>query len=250
MPEIMQFVPILIVGFAGSLALTPLSRQIAMRLGVVDKPNQRKIHLDHKPMMGGLAIYVALSIALLLFSPPRHVAAFGAVHVQRRVAADHVDRNLLSAVKDRQDVSGVGHHVIVGDDVAFLIDDETAAQCVVIATPGRKPTGATDHRAGRAQMDHRRAQLVDQIHKRSGRGGVQDFDGGRRLGRGRAGGTLVRRGHFARATTDRRDKKQDLKLSAHPRTAREDRREGCARAFPRHRTGCRGFFPRGCQGCR
>ncbi len=68
MPEIMQFVPILIVGFAASLALTPLSRQIAMRLGIVDKPNQRKIHLDNKPMMGGLAIYVALAIALLLFS--------------------------------------------------------------------------------------------------------------------------------------------------------------------------------------
>ena len=39
MPEIMQFVPILIVGFAGSLALTPLSRQIAMRLGVVADDN-------------------------------------------------------------------------------------------------------------------------------------------------------------------------------------------------------------------
>ncbi len=81
MPEIMQFVPILIVGFAASLALTPLSRQLAMRLGVVDKPNQRKIHLDNKPMMGGLAIYVALAGALLLFSPPRHIAALLAVLV-------------------------------------------------------------------------------------------------------------------------------------------------------------------------
>ena len=30
----MQFVPILVVGFAASLGLTPISRQIAMRLGV------------------------------------------------------------------------------------------------------------------------------------------------------------------------------------------------------------------------
>ena len=79
MADIMQFVPVLIVGFAASLGLTPISRQIAMRLGVVDKPNQRKIHLDHKPLMGGLAIYVALSLALLLFSPPRYLAQFGAV---------------------------------------------------------------------------------------------------------------------------------------------------------------------------
>lgn len=79
MPEVMQFVPILAVGFAMALGLTPLSRQIAMRFGVVDKPNQRKIHLDHKPLMGGLAIYVALALAVLLFSPPRHLRELGAV---------------------------------------------------------------------------------------------------------------------------------------------------------------------------
>lgn len=79
MAEIMQFVPILVVGFAASLSLTPLSRQIAMYLGVVDKPNHRKIHLDNKPLMGGLAIYVALALALLLFSPPRYLVELGAV---------------------------------------------------------------------------------------------------------------------------------------------------------------------------
>ncbi len=79
MAEIMQFVPVLIVGFAASLGLTPLSRQIAMRLGVVDKPNNRKIHLDHKPLMGGMAIYLALTVAVLLFSPPRYLRELGAV---------------------------------------------------------------------------------------------------------------------------------------------------------------------------
>ncbi|MBL8155994.1 MAG: undecaprenyl/decaprenyl-phosphate alpha-N-acetylglucosaminyl 1-phosphate transferase, partial [Anaerolineae bacterium] len=71
--DAMQFVPILVVGFAASLGLTPVSRRIAMWLGVVDKPNQRKIHHDHKPLMGGLAIYVALAVSLLLFSPPQHL---------------------------------------------------------------------------------------------------------------------------------------------------------------------------------
>jgi len=75
----MQFVPILVVGFAAALGLTPLSRQIAMRLGVVDKPNHRKIHHDHKPLMGGLAIYLAFAISLLLFSPPRFLVELGAV---------------------------------------------------------------------------------------------------------------------------------------------------------------------------
>lgn len=77
--ETLQFFPALVLGFAASLGLTPLSRQIAMRLGVVDKPNQRKIHHDHKPLMGGLAIYLAFALAILLFSPPRHVVQLGAV---------------------------------------------------------------------------------------------------------------------------------------------------------------------------
>lgn len=74
-----QFVPMLIVGFALSLGLTPLSRHIAMRLGVVDKPAQRKIHQDHKPLMGGLAIYMGFASALLAFSPPQYIIEFGAI---------------------------------------------------------------------------------------------------------------------------------------------------------------------------
>lgn len=74
-----QFVPILVVGFAASLGLTPLSRQIAMRIGAVDKPSQRKIHQGQMPLMGGLAIYVAFALSLLLFSPPQHLIELGAV---------------------------------------------------------------------------------------------------------------------------------------------------------------------------
>lgn len=75
--DTMQFIPILVVGFATSLGLTPLSRQIAMRLGVVDKPNARKIHMDNKPLMGGLAIYVAFAVSLLLFSAEQHIVELG-----------------------------------------------------------------------------------------------------------------------------------------------------------------------------
>ncbi|MCU0498370.1 MAG: undecaprenyl/decaprenyl-phosphate alpha-N-acetylglucosaminyl 1-phosphate transferase [Anaerolineae bacterium] len=78
--DTLQFFPVLVVGFATSIGLTPVSRQIAMRLGVVDKPNhQRKIHQDHKPLMGGLAIYFAFTFAILLFSPPPYLSQFGAV---------------------------------------------------------------------------------------------------------------------------------------------------------------------------
>jgi UDP-GlcNAc:undecaprenyl-phosphate GlcNAc-1-phosphate transferase len=75
----LSFVPILVVGFAAALGLTPLSRQIALRLGFVDKPAARKLHQTSTPLLGGLAIYIAFALALLLFSPPQHLIEFGAI---------------------------------------------------------------------------------------------------------------------------------------------------------------------------
>jgi UDP-GlcNAc:undecaprenyl-phosphate/decaprenyl-phosphate GlcNAc-1-phosphate transferase len=77
--DALQFVPILVVGFAASLGMTPLSRAIALRLGVVDKPNQRKVHKDNKPMMGGLAIFAGFALALLILSPPQYIVEFTAL---------------------------------------------------------------------------------------------------------------------------------------------------------------------------
>ena len=75
----LQFIPIMIVGFAAALCLTPLTRQIAMRLGVTAEPNPRNIHAGHMPLMGGAAIYVAFVISVLLFSPPAYLVELGAI---------------------------------------------------------------------------------------------------------------------------------------------------------------------------
>lgn len=64
-----QFVPILFAAFAIALGMTPVSRQIAMRLGVIDRPKKRNITKAPTPMMGGLAIVVAYGLAMLLFMP-------------------------------------------------------------------------------------------------------------------------------------------------------------------------------------
>ncbi len=57
--------------FASALALavggTPLVRRMALRLGVVDQPSDRKIHTNPIPLLGGTAIYGAFIAALLLF---------------------------------------------------------------------------------------------------------------------------------------------------------------------------------------
>jgi UDP-GlcNAc:undecaprenyl-phosphate GlcNAc-1-phosphate transferase len=49
-----------------AVGMTPVARQVAWRLGIVDRPSARKIHLRPMPYLGGTAIYLAFVLALLL----------------------------------------------------------------------------------------------------------------------------------------------------------------------------------------
>ncbi len=95
----LQFIPIMIVGFGAALCLTPLTRQIAMRLGVTAAPNQRNIHQRHVPLMGGAAIYVAFVLSVLLFSPPDHLRELGAIVAGASVLA------IIGYLDDRRHLS-------------------------------------------------------------------------------------------------------------------------------------------------
>lgn len=57
--------------FASALVMaiggTPVARRIALRLGIIDQPNARKLHVNPIPLLGGLAIYGAFIAAVLLF---------------------------------------------------------------------------------------------------------------------------------------------------------------------------------------
>ncbi len=46
---------------------TPIARRLAPHLGWVDQPSARKLHRTPMPLMGGIAIYAAFALALLLF---------------------------------------------------------------------------------------------------------------------------------------------------------------------------------------
>jgi UDP-GlcNAc:undecaprenyl-phosphate GlcNAc-1-phosphate transferase len=75
----MQFFPVMIAGFAAAVGFTPITKRLAVYLGVLDQPSNRKVHTAPTPLMGGLAIYGAFVIALLLFSPPFYLVEFGAI---------------------------------------------------------------------------------------------------------------------------------------------------------------------------
>ena len=61
----------LVLIFASALILvlgtTPVIRRIANRLGIVDQPDARRLHLTPVPLLGGVAIYAGFIIALLVF---------------------------------------------------------------------------------------------------------------------------------------------------------------------------------------
>jgi UDP-GlcNAc:undecaprenyl-phosphate GlcNAc-1-phosphate transferase len=61
----------LVLIFASALILvlgaTPIIRRLAGRLGMVDLPDARRVHLSPVPLLGGIAIYAGFIVALLLF---------------------------------------------------------------------------------------------------------------------------------------------------------------------------------------
>ena len=68
MTSLLPFIVISLVALALSIGLTPLARRLALRVGVVDQPGQRKVHAQAVPLLGGLAIWGASGVVLLLLS--------------------------------------------------------------------------------------------------------------------------------------------------------------------------------------
>ena len=56
------------LGLILSLALTPLSRLLAVRIGAIDHPDARRIHVTATPRLGGPAIFFALALSIVLTS--------------------------------------------------------------------------------------------------------------------------------------------------------------------------------------
>ncbi len=74
---------IYLLAFAGALVLaigaTPVARWLAPRMGVMDQPEARKIHIRPVPRMGGVAIYLAVIVAALVLGERRNFNEFGAI---------------------------------------------------------------------------------------------------------------------------------------------------------------------------
>jgi UDP-GlcNAc:undecaprenyl-phosphate/decaprenyl-phosphate GlcNAc-1-phosphate transferase len=55
-----------LIAFLASVGLTAPVRHLALRVGLVDKPSPRKVHLKPIPLLGGVAIYCGFVLAVLV----------------------------------------------------------------------------------------------------------------------------------------------------------------------------------------
>ncbi|MGE8203655.1 glycosyltransferase family 4 protein [Heyndrickxia sp. NPDC080065] len=63
----------LVLCFLLSILLTPLIGKLAVKLGITDKPNSRKVHQKNMPLIGGLAIYISFIVGYFILRPiPEH----------------------------------------------------------------------------------------------------------------------------------------------------------------------------------
>jgi UDP-GlcNAc:undecaprenyl-phosphate GlcNAc-1-phosphate transferase len=123
-----------LIALLASLTLTVPVRAIALRVGMVDRPGPRKVHLQPIPLLGGLAIYfgVALSVLFLVQGPARE-QVWGILAGATLIAA-------VGILDDR----GLLHHQIklfVGMPVAAIILLFSGIRTQIFSTLFAGPTG-------------------------------------------------------------------------------------------------------------
>ncbi len=62
--------------FAITVFLLPSLGRLASKIGLVDHPNRRKIHVKPRPLVGGLAMSLAVALTGLLFIPLFNMRGF------------------------------------------------------------------------------------------------------------------------------------------------------------------------------
>ena len=85
-----------------AVGATPLIRRFALRFGYTDQPDQRKIHSQPVPLLGGAAIYLAFVVVLLLFGDRDYV---------NQVVGIFVGATLISLMGVADDRWGLGSYV-------------------------------------------------------------------------------------------------------------------------------------------
>lgn len=74
--DVLKVAIIFLSSFLFSAIILPRLSHIAEKIGLIDQPNERKIHNKPMPLVGGLGMIMALSLTSLLFFPLAHLRGF------------------------------------------------------------------------------------------------------------------------------------------------------------------------------
>ena len=106
----MRYVELALVAAIAALALTPLVRALAMRLGALDVPDERRAHDRAVPRLGGVALVLAGGVTLALYDEPRALLAANGWDVPALLAGVLV----IVATGVLDDVRGLGPFAKLG----------------------------------------------------------------------------------------------------------------------------------------
>ena len=65
---IQEAIKIVLITFICSAILVPIIKKMALFIGAVDVPNERKVHKTLIPRLGGVAIFFAFLLGYMMFS--------------------------------------------------------------------------------------------------------------------------------------------------------------------------------------
>ncbi len=126
----LNLLPLVLIALSALLVAagtTPVFRRLAPRLGWVDRPSSRKVHRVPTPLLGGLAIYLAFVVALVLFGDRFYVRQVVGIFVGATVVS------LMGLWDDRRHLAvGVKLAVQVGAAILLIA---TGVQVQTFRTP-------------------------------------------------------------------------------------------------------------------
>lgn len=64
----MNYIIPFVISFSLAVVSTLVIRKVAIKLAIIDKPGERKIHSKATPLLGGIAIFIAFFLTLFIFS--------------------------------------------------------------------------------------------------------------------------------------------------------------------------------------
>ena len=124
MPTTASYVLVFVVAVVTTFAVTPLLRRVAMRLGVVAPPNDRTVHTEAMPYLGGIAMLIGFLVAMgVAWRTGRFEAMFEGTSTALGVALGAVVLCAVGTLDDVRDVSAPAKTagLVLGGSVMFLL---------------------------------------------------------------------------------------------------------------------------------